>query len=145
MLTIHDKVPTDMEYVKDNERYFREVTYSKVETNALPFISKLDKGTELVGFRYIDRQGRPSSIMDLSTGCKTLLNIFYNPSVCFDLIECGPNAAGYALSLEEGHVYYGACTLFGEITNNYWCWEGRGVVSGLPELLYISREVWSDD
>lgn len=79
--------------------------------------------------------------VNLSTGCKTLLNIYYNPDKLFFTGECGKNAWVYLFTLPEGivlfdrHAYvsddtpidimfYGKhCVTFGEFndwTSSYW-------------------------
>ena len=45
------------------------------------------------------------NIDKLSTGCKTTLNILYNPDVIFDIRECGENALDVIYSLPKGKVY----------------------------------------
>ena len=41
----------------------------------------------------------------LSTGCKTILNVFYFPDRVFGLKECGNNALNILYQLEKGYVY----------------------------------------
>ena len=41
----------------------------------------------------------------LSAGCKTVLNVLYNPNKVFCLKECGNNALEVLYNLEEGNVY----------------------------------------
>lgn len=41
----------------------------------------------------------------LSTGCKTVLNVFYFPNKVFCLKECGDNALEVIYNLKEGSVY----------------------------------------
>ena len=45
------------------------------------------------------------NIDKLSTGCKTALNIMYNPNKVFDISECGENALEVIYALEQGNVY----------------------------------------
>lgn len=42
----------------------------------------------------------------LSTGCKTLLNILYNPTICFDMIGCGDYVVWYGLYYLSGIGIY---------------------------------------
>lgn len=41
----------------------------------------------------------------LSTGCKTLLNIYMNPDMCFDMSECGYNAINLLGKFKSGNAY----------------------------------------
>lgn len=42
----------------------------------------------------------------LSTGAKTLLNIYYNPDVCFNICECGHNAIRLLPMVEDGNILW---------------------------------------
>ena len=44
-------------------------------------------------------------IDNLSTGCKTVLNVMYFPKKIFCLKECGDNALDVLYHLEQGSVY----------------------------------------
>ena len=41
----------------------------------------------------------------LSAGCKTVLNVLYNPDKVFCLKECGNNALEILFALQAGNVY----------------------------------------
>lgn len=49
--------------------------------------------------------GTVLNIDKLSTSCKTVLNILYNPDKVFDICECGDNALDVIYSLPHGNVY----------------------------------------
>lgn len=42
----------------------------------------------------------------LSTGCKTLLNIYMHSNICFSVEECGMNAIMMLRKFRDGKVYY---------------------------------------
>ena len=44
-------------------------------------------------------------LTELSTGCKTVLNILNFPNICFYVNECGKNALTEILKLREGKIY----------------------------------------
>ena len=48
--------------------------------------------------------GTTLNIDKLSTGCKTALNIMYNPDKIFDIRECGDNALDVIYALPDGNV-----------------------------------------
>lgn len=41
----------------------------------------------------------------LSTGCKTLLNAYYYPDICFDMLECGRNVKHLMHLLKNGNLF----------------------------------------
>ena len=49
--------------------------------------------------------GMKLNIDKLSTGCKTALNVLYNPDKVFDIRECGDNALDVIYALPCGNVY----------------------------------------
>lgn len=142
MLTIHDKVPVDMEYVKDNEHYFRENTFTLLDERAQVVIGDIDHGTNMRLPNYTGRLGVVTSILDLSTGCKTALNVMYSPSTCFDLIECGANAVGYILGMQTGNVLIQSGVLFSGLATSGVNWRGRRVCTSALDLANLCEEVW---
>ena len=46
-----------------------------------------------------------NTIDKLSSGCKTVLNVLYNPEKVFCLKECGENALDVLFGFEKGAVY----------------------------------------
>ena len=57
------------------------------------------------------RNGSIYSKNNLSTGCKTLLNIEKHPELCFDARECGNNAKILLTQLDKGQVLWGNYSL----------------------------------
>jgi len=45
------------------------------------------------------------SMTELSTGCKTVLNVYKNKDKCFYVGECGENALIELLNLDEGNAF----------------------------------------
>ena len=77
LLTHMGKKQEGLQVVLDNEDFFMKHT----------------DGATYIDQRYFrDRYGAYVPWFDLSTGGKTVLNIFYNPQICFSQRECGENA-----------------------------------------------------
>ena len=88
MITIYKKKAIkNMELVALNDVYFNKYTSDMLDEKAADIIKKM------------------LNIDKLSTGCKTVLNIMYNPDKVFDICECGDNALDVIYSLPEGNVY----------------------------------------
>ena len=108
MITVYKKrsIPKDMELVTLNDIFFNRYTTEKIDERARNFISKID-GSELVSKYTIKSRfdGAALNIDRLSTGCKTVLNIVYNPDKIFDIRECGENALDIIYALPEGNIY----------------------------------------
>lgn len=86
-------IPQDMEYVELNDLYFNQNTAAHLDDKAEWIINQIDEAV-LVG-KYKIRSRFDDMILDtdkLSVGCKTVLNVVYNPNKVFCLKECGNNA-----------------------------------------------------
>ena len=109
MLSIYKNkkdIPSEKEYVELNDLYFNMNTASLLDDRAKEIIETID-GSELIS-RYKIRSrfnGDVLNVDKLSSGCKTVLNVLYNPEKVFCLKECGENALDVLFGFEEGTVY----------------------------------------
>lgn len=109
MITIYkDKkdIPQNKEYVELNDVFFNKNTVLALDDNAKGIIEQIDEA-ELDGKFKIKSKfsGVTLDIDCLSTGCKTVLNVFYFPEKVFCLKECGDNALEVLYALDKGAVY----------------------------------------
>lgn len=109
MITIYkDKkdIPVDKEYIELNDVFFNQNTVSKLDDRANAIIENIGD-SKLIGKYKIESKfnGVTLDIDCLSTGCKTVLNVLYNPEKVFCLKECGDNALETLYGLEDGAVY----------------------------------------
>ena len=108
MITVYKKgsVPKTRELVTLNDIYFNQSTVSLLDERAAAIISAIDSSEMLSRFSIRSRfDGMTLNIDKLSTGCKTALNILYNPEKIFDIRECGDNALDVIYALPQGNVY----------------------------------------
>lgn len=106
-LTIYwdkDDVLSDIEYVEDNNSFFVSHTLAKLDKSCDKYLDIVDNVKFITTKTCLDRFGISIYWLDISTGGKTLLNIFYNPDKCFSTIECGDNALDAILKLPCGNV-----------------------------------------
>jgi hypothetical protein len=99
-------IPQDMEYVELNDVYFNQNTASVLDEKAKKIIDIIDE-SELIS-KYKIRSRFDDITLDtdrLSAGCKTVLNVMYNPEKVFCLKECGNNALNVLFALPSGNVY----------------------------------------
>ena len=108
MITIYKKkaIPKDMEPVSLNDIFFNKVTAEKLDDKAADVINRIDHSKLINKYMISSRfDGSALNIDKLSTGCKTVLNIMYNPDKAFDICECGDNALDIVYSLPQGNVF----------------------------------------
>ena len=98
-------IPQNMEYIELNDLYFVQNTVSKIDERADKIIECID-GARLVS-KYKISSGFNDVVLDidkLSSGCKTVLNVFYCPEKVFCLKECGNNALDLLYGFDKGYV-----------------------------------------
>lgn len=108
MITVYKKktVPKTMEVVRINDVYFNKNTVGMLDQRAGGVIGQIDNSQMLDQYSISSRfDGTRLNIDKLSTGCKTALNIMYNPDLIFDIAECGENALEAIYAMEAGKVY----------------------------------------
>jgi hypothetical protein len=108
MITVYKKKPSKngMELVTLNDIYFNKCTAEQLDDKAAEIIENIDQSKMLSKYTISSRfNGTVLNIDKLSTGCKTALNIMYNPDKIFDICECGDNALDVIYALPQGNVY----------------------------------------
>ena len=108
MITVYKKasIPSKTKVVVQNDIFFNKYTVEMLDDKAQEIIEKIDNSKMLSKYTISSRfNGSALNIDKLSTGCKTTLNIMYNPNTIFDICECGDNALDVIYSLPEGNVY----------------------------------------
>ena len=108
MIKIYKKkaIPESLELIKINDQFFNKYTVEHLDERAADIIWGIDR-SKMIDKYFIESRfdGTKLNIDKLSTGCKTALNIMYNPDKIFDILECGENALEMIYALEQGNVY----------------------------------------
>ena len=89
-----------------NDVYFNSITSQLIDDRARAIISKIDGA--VLEEKYKIRSKFNDTLLDidkLSTGCKTALNVLYNPLVLVNIKECGDNALEVIFGMEDGSIY----------------------------------------
>lgn len=108
MITIYKKKPAKNgpELITLNDIFFNKNTSQMLDEKSAEIIEKIDCSEMINSFTFKSRfNGTVLNIDKLSTGCKTVLNILYNPDKVFDICECGDNALDVIYALPEGNIY----------------------------------------
>ena len=109
MITIFknkNDIPQNMEYVELNDIYFNQNTAAKLDEKAGKIIEIIDESKQIGKYKIRSKFDDITLDIDkLSAGCKTVLNVMYNPDKVFCLKECGNNALEILYGLKEGYVY----------------------------------------
>ncbi|MDE7313726.1 MAG: DUF4869 domain-containing protein [Eubacterium sp.] len=109
MITIYksksDILP-EQELIILNDVYFNKKTVELLDDRADDIIQEIDRAVRIGSYRIQSRFHNVILDIDrLSTGCKTVLNIMYNPDKIFCIKECGENAIDLIYGLDTGLVF----------------------------------------
>ena len=109
MITVYKKkedIPKNSKLVELNDIYFNRNTSQKLDSQAKKIINEIDGATLCEKYKIVSKfQKEVLNIDRLSTGCKTALNIYYNPEIVFSIKECGDNAIDVIYDLQQGKIY----------------------------------------
>jgi hypothetical protein len=136
-------IPQNMEYIELNDIYFNQNTASLLDEKAKTIIDNIDE-SELIS-KYKVRSRFDDITLDtdkLSAGCKTVLNVMYNPEKIFCMKECGDNALKVLFALSTGNVYSDYALIPFEMESvNIKTSSGDKVISDYEEL----KEWWENE
>jgi hypothetical protein len=136
-------IPQNMEYIELNDIYFNQNTASLLDEKAKTIIDNIDE-SELIS-KYKIRSRFDDITLDtdkLSAGCKTVLNVMYNPEKIFCMKECGDNALKVLFALSTGNVYSDYALIPFEMESvNIMTSSGDKVISDYEEL----KEWWENE
>ncbi len=146
MITIFkDKkdIPQDMQYVELNDLYFNQNTASMLDEKAAEIIETIDESKLIGKYKICSKFDDVTLDIDkLSAGCKTVLNVMYNPDKVFCLKECGNNALMVLYGLAAGKVYSDYALIpFDMDAVNVQTASGQKVINDYEEL----KEWWSHE
>lgn len=97
-------VPKDKKVITSNDTFFSLNKPSKVDENIKKIIKIIDNAD------YIDNDTirtpyGVTGLSSLSSGCKTIINMYRHPELVFNGIECGYNALGFIIKhLKNGNI-----------------------------------------
>lgn len=99
-------IPEGMRFVDYNDVYFDARTLLKDNEFTRKVLKEIDKARYQSEMTYISRREEFGALFKdtLSTGTKTLLNIYGSPDVCFSTIECGTNALEMLKYIRNGNA-----------------------------------------
>ena len=98
----------DVKFVDYNDMFFQSLALRDDEMTKT-ILQNIDNAEYASEDMIIGRDKKIGALNKscLSTGCKTLLNIIYNPNVCFDVAECGRNALEMLSVIKDGMIFFG--------------------------------------
>lgn len=99
-------IPKDMELIRRNDDFFNVYTSLQNDLYTNKALHEIEQAEYNSTDTFISRVKRFGALFKqfISTGTKTVLNIYYNQDKCFDTAECGDNAIEFLLKYGEGSI-----------------------------------------
>lgn len=101
-----EEIPEGVSVITKNDDYFDVNTLLDASDNFI--LQSIDCAVYNSENTFIGRDESLGALYreNLSSGCKTALNVVHNTDKCFSTIECGNNASDVILQLQEGQVLW---------------------------------------
>lgn len=111
MIDIYTEKRNSQDWIIQNDLYFNLNTGNEEMTeNEINLILQVD-GAKLTPDKRIETKYGLGTIRNLSSGCKTLLNIVKHPEKVVCVEECGPNVLKMIFAMDGIKIYMSRPTL----------------------------------
>lgn len=149
-----NKDKLNLRIARYNDSWFNAYYMNKMPvTDAVKHMIQTIDGVQYAGgynilSKYDENRQQIISMMNLSTGCKTVINCMTFPEVIFSMDECGENALSELLKIPNGKLYFSSVPMivWGQpICNSYRLFIGNepkdfadydSLCEGVQEWLY---------
>ena len=112
MINIYTEKKASKEWIIQNDLYFNLHTGNEdMSENEINLIQQVDEA-KLTQDKRIETKYGLGTIRNLSSGCKTLLNIVKHPDKVVSVEECGPNVLNIIFKMDNIKIYMSRPMLF---------------------------------
>lgn len=138
----------DIEYTRFNDVYFdKHITQINFENATIKkIIQNIDKVKYIGNYRVLSKFEKDTaiSVRELSTGCKTALNIASFTDKIFSVAECGDNALQVIFNYKHGKIFMPMFSIPREFTNKIEVHtaQGKQIIDNNEQLEAILNTVF---
>ena len=112
MIDIYTEKRNSKDLILQNDLYFNlNTSNEEMSQNEIDLIQQVDEAN-LTPDKHIETKYGLGTIRNLSSGCKTLLNIVKHPDKVVNVEECGPNVLRIIFAMDGIKLYMSRPTLF---------------------------------
>ena len=112
MIDIYTEKRDSKDWILQNDLYFNLNTANEnMSQKEISLIQQVDEA-KLTPDKHIETKYGLGTIRNLSSGCKTLLNIIKHPDKVVCVEECGPNVLKIIFTMDNIKIYMSRPTLF---------------------------------
>ncbi len=105
MIDIYTEKKESSDWILQNDLYFNLNTANEeMSQNEISLIQQVDEA-KLTQDKHIETKYGLGTIRNLSSGCKTLLNIVKHPDKVVCVEECGPNVLNVIFAMDNIKIY----------------------------------------
>ena len=111
MIDIYTEKRDSRDWILQNDLYFNlNTSNEEMSQKEIDLIQQVDNA-KLTPDKHIERKYGLGTIRNLSSGCKTLLNIVKHPDKVVCVEECGPNVLKIIFAMNNIRIYMSRPTL----------------------------------
>lgn len=111
MIDIYTEKKKSKDWILQNDLYFNlNTSNEEMQQNEINLIWQVDRA-KLTADKHIETKYGLGTIRNLSSGCKTLLNIIKHPEKVVCVEECGPNVLRIIFAMDNIRIYMSRPTL----------------------------------
>ena len=111
MIDIYIEKKDSKDWIFQNDLYFNlNTSNEEMSQNEINLIQQVDEA-KLTSDKHIETKYGLATIRNLSSGCKTLLNIVKHPDKVISVEECGPNVLKIIFKMDNIKIYMSRPTL----------------------------------
>ena len=112
MIDIYTDKKDSKDWILQNDLYFNlNTSNEEMSSNEINLIQQVDEA-KLTPDKHIETKYGLGTIRNLSSGCKTLLNIVKHPDKVVNVEECGPNVLKIIFTMDNIKIYMSRPSLF---------------------------------
>ena len=130
MIDIYTEKLNSNDWILQNDLYFNlNTSNEEMSQKEVDLIRQID-GAKLTPDKHIETKYGLGTIRNLSSGCKTLLNIVKHSDKVVNVEECGPNVLKIIFTMDNIKIYMSRPTLFDKPDDTEMRFDDSDIVVG---------------
>ena len=130
MINIYTEKKNSKDWILQNDLYFNLNTGNEeMSQKEIDLIWQIDEA-KLTPDKHIETKYGLGTIRNLSSGCKTLINIVKHPDKVVNVEECGPNVLKMIFQMDNIKIYMSRPSFVEILAETEICFNDKEIVTG---------------